>query len=64
MHCIGDNHLKGIAAFVHDEEYKIVDRYITKGKPRAAGFGVSSDVRCDSPEKVILVMLIFAVLYD
>ena len=42
---------------------KIVDRHITKDKPRAARFAVSH-VRCKSPEQGILVVLIFAVLYD
>ena len=40
---------------------KIVDRHITKGKPRAARFAVSTDVRCKSPEQGMLVVLIFAV---
>ena len=29
---------------------KIVDRHITKGKPKAARFAVSTGVRCKSPE--------------
>ena len=37
---------------------KIVDRHITKGKPRAAMFAVSTDVRCKSPEYGILAVLI------
>ena len=43
---------------------KIVDRLITKGKMRSAGFVVSTDVRYKSPEQGVLVVLIFAVLYD
>ena len=30
----------------------------TKGKPRAAGFAVSTDVRCRSPELGVLAVLI------
>ena len=55
----------------HGEAYRnsafrlrTVDRNITRGKPRAGRFAVSTDVRCTSPEKGILAMLIFAVLYD
>ena len=29
---------------------KIVDRHVTKGKPRAVSFAASTDVRCKSPE--------------
>ena len=43
---------------------KIVDIHIAKGKPRAANFAVSTDVRCKSPEQGILVLLIFAVVHD
>ena len=50
MHCIGDTHFKGNAAFVHDEQRdvckKIVDMHITKGKQRAARIAVSTDIRC------------------
>ena len=43
---------------------KTVNRHITNGKPRTARLAVSTDVRCKSPEYGILVVLIFAVLYD
>ena len=58
---------KGIAAFVHDEQrnlYKNCRYAYYKSKPRAARFAVSTDVRGQSPEQVILAMLIFAVLYN
>ena len=43
---------------------KIVDRHITKGKPRAARFAISTDVHCKYPENGVLAVLILAVLYD
>ena len=43
---------------------KTVNRHITKGRPRAARFAVSTDVCCKSPEQGVLVALIFVVLYD
>ena len=53
MHCISDAHSEEIAAVVRDEQRNICkteDRHITKGKPRAARFAVSTDARCKSPE--------------
>ena len=43
---------------------KIVDTNITKGKPRASGFTVSTEACCKSPGYLIVATLIFAVFYD
>ena len=40
----------------------IADRHIKKGKPRAARFAVSTDVRCRS-EKV-LTLIILSILFE
>ena len=53
MHCIDDTHVKELLPLFMTNKgicTKIVDRHITRSKPRAARFAVSTDVRCNCPE--------------
>ena len=51
----GDTQFQCIVAFDHAEQRNryIADRHITKGKPRAPGFAVSTDDRCKLQESIV-----------